>query len=81
MEMLNALVTMYKRLRRAGREIVHSSAPSQHNTARSTGSANGGAPHSMGMEEYEALEALVGLRLAIALMHARKQYHGLIRQR
>jgi hypothetical protein len=32
-------------------------------------------------ECMEALDALVGLRFAIALMHARKQNHGLIRNR
>jgi hypothetical protein len=35
----------------------------------------------VGVEEYEALESLVCLRLAIACMHGRKCHHGLIRQR
>lgn len=96
LEMLNSLVSMYKRLRKAGREMASNAtgaaSPQNLSSSRSStnssvgiglggGSVGVGSNSALSFEEYEALEALVGLRLAIACMHARKQFHGLIRQR
>lgn len=70
LELLNALVVMYRYLRRAGLDwSALQLAKLQQEETFKDGS------------ETQALDALVGLRLAIACMHARKRCPGLIRQR
>ncbi|RYH31269.1 hypothetical protein EON65_03025 [archaeon] len=89
LELLKSIISTYKELRRVGQEIARQTEQQQAAAKASAALAAGmGVPgmnkvdhHALGMEEYQALEALVGLRFAIACMHARKSYQGLIRQR
>ena len=71
MELLDSLVVMYRTIRVAGIDyMVSKSADGAFNPDTFEGCSEG-----------EALEALVCLRLSIAAMHARKQVHGLVKNR
>lgn len=87
MELLSLLVEMYRFIRLAGFDYTTKSqtASADHSNSH-TPLANGAASMLAGSvesagSETQALDALVGLRLAIACMHARKKNSNLVRRR
>lgn len=68
LELLDSLVQMYVSVRSASRKWTEAA-------------ANDADGVMEGSSEADALEALVGLRFTIAMMHARKEHHALVRHR
>ncbi len=86
LELLSCLVEMYRFIRLAGFEYtVKLQAKAQEAALNSPNETTGGpnSSDSLGSagSETQALDALVGLRLAIACMHARKKNSNLVRRR
>jgi hypothetical protein len=84
LELLSILVEMYRFVRMAGFDSALKLQSSSHlspnaNSPHASSSAVGSA--GLDGNETQALDALVGLRLAIACMHARKKNSNLVRRR
>ena len=88
-EVLGCIVSMYGRIHHAGCALHSSSSEGEDSSARGSaatettaaaGSVRGSGSAATG-SPAPIMDTLVALRLAIALVHARKQQHLLVRNR